>query len=642
MGVVPINVGRVSFNLRAFTLLNSVRANQVGLFRTQNQLATGLRFLAPSEEPRAAGQSIRLDRRLDLLRKVGENLRDVNATLTSVEAALQEGSDLLIEAHNAALEATSDSATPDERQALATVIDSILDRLVALGNRTHLGNFLFSGHQGDPPPFLDTGNGVLYLGDDGRRETIVDSDLSQQRFTISGQEFFNAVSQAVHGTVDLDPQATLSTRIVDLRGAVGTGVSLGQILVSDGSQQTTVDLSSAATLGDLIDLLNAQMPDTLEATLVGNSIQIQRADRAPGDITIIDVAGGTTAADLGIFANSPQRSIAGADLDPILTPRTGLTQLLDGAGVDLSGGLRIRNGSELATIDFAGATTIEDLLNRINQSNVGVLARISDDGRTIEVLNRTSGADLRIEENGGSAATVLGIRSLYAGTRMSALNDGLGVDSVDGDDFRITTADGSTIDLDVNDLDLSAATLQDLLDLINAAGGGRISASLATTGNGIVITDNTVGAGTLTIERLNVSPTIDSLGLNVTASGNQLVGQDVNPIRVDSAFTALLELKWAMAADDAQSISLAAQRLERALDRLQDVQGQVAALARANLERAERIDNETTAAQILQSEVRDVDLAEAVVRFQQLQTALQANLATGSRILSLSLLDYLR
>jgi len=35
-----------------------------------------------------------------------------------------------------------------------------------------------------------------------------------------------------------------------------------------------------------------------------------------------------------------------------------------------------------------------------------------------------------------------------------------------------------------------------------------------------------------------------------------------------------------------------------------------------------------TATRVLLSDVRDVDLAEAAVRFQQLQTALQANLQT--------------
>jgi flagellin-like hook-associated protein FlgL len=41
------------------------------------------------------------------------------------------------------------------------------------------------------------------------------------------------------------------------------------------------------------------------------------------------------------------------------------------------------------------------------------------------------------------------------------------------------------------------------------------------------------------------------------------------------------------------------------------------------------------------SDVRDVTFADAAVRFQQLQMALQANLSTASQILGMSLLNYL-
>jgi len=184
--------------------------------------------------------------------------------------------------------------------------------------------------------------------------------------------------------------------------------------------------------------------------------------------------------------------------------------------------------------------------------------------------------------------------------------------------------------------------LQDLVDLFNARGGGAIGVALAANGNGIEITDNTVGGGTLTIERLNLSPTIDGLGLEVTEVGGVLTGTDVNPVKVDSPFTALLELRTALQADDSQGISAAGRRLSANLERMQEIQGKLAAKAASMLERTDRIENEKTAARILQSDIRDVDMTEAIVRFQQVQAALQANLATASQVMNLSLLDYLR
>jgi flagellar hook-associated protein 3 FlgL len=47
------------------------------------------------------------------------------------------------------------------------------------------------------------------------------------------------------------------------------------------------------------------------------------------------------------------------------------------------------------------------------------------------------------------------------------------------------------------------------------------------------------------------------------------------------------------------------------------------------------------ATRTLLSEVKDLDYTEAITRFQQAQTTLQANLMTGARLMQLSLMDYI-
>ena len=103
MSVSPVNLTRVSQNLRAFNLLNTVRASHLDLFRSQNQLATGLRFTVPSEDPTRAVDAIKLDRYTDILNQVSRSLLRVNETLRAGESAVQEGADLVMEAHTLAL-----------------------------------------------------------------------------------------------------------------------------------------------------------------------------------------------------------------------------------------------------------------------------------------------------------------------------------------------------------------------------------------------------------------------------------------------------------------------------------------------------------------------------------------------------------
>ncbi|MGD8453435.1 MAG: flagellin [Phycisphaerae bacterium] len=636
MAVIPINLARVSQNLRAFNLLESVRANTTSLFRVQNQLSTGLRIARPSDDPLGATAVGAVDRQLDQIDQIQQNLLHANNALTLSEGAMLDAVNLLMDVSSVASETVGDTVGADEREALAIVVDSVLDQLIAVGNRRYMDMYLFSGHYTDDVPFELTEDGVLYRGDEGRSYTIVDTDMSQDSFTISGAEFFAATRATVAGVVDLDAALTVDTRISDLRGTTGGGVTLGRILVSDGNEEAYIDLSGADTVGDVLDKLNADMPGNLVAALDDRGITIGDALGAQ-PVTVRDLDGGQTARDLGLAAEGLMLAGAGSDLDPKVTLRTRVTDLAGGLGINVADSLTIRNGSQSATLDFSNAETVEDVLNLMNQADVGVWARLASDGRTIEVLNRISGSDLTIEENGGQLATALGLRTLHGGTTLSELNDGRGVETIDGADLRFVTADGSEIEVDVS----GATTLAEVVDLINAQGGGAVTASLAATGNGLVITDQTAGAGTFRVERVNLSPALDGLGLDVTATGDTLAGRDVNPLRVDSGFTSLLELRDALQHDDTRNIGFAAERLENALKRMREVQGRMASHAKTMDMRMTRMEDEVTAARVLLSDVRDVDLADAVVRFQQVQTALQANLSTSTQIMNLSLIDYL-
>jgi flagellar hook-associated protein 3 FlgL len=69
--------------------------------------------------------------------------------------------------------------------------------------------------------------------------------------------------------------------------------------------------------------------------------------------------------------------------------------------------------------------------------------------------------------------------------------------------------------------------------------------------------------------------------------------------------------------------------------------GIVGARAKAMQDRLTQTEGAVFATQELLSEVQDLDYTEAVTKFQQAQTALQASLLTGSRLANTSLLDFL-
>lgn len=100
-----------------------------------------------------------------------------------------------------------------------------------------------------------------------------------------------------------------------------------------------------------------------------------------------------------------------------------------GEDFDRESGLQITNAGQTFAIDLSDAVTIEDLLNRLNDPQYGLLAQVSDNGRGITLRSRVSGADFAVGENGGKTATQLGLRTLTEQTRLDQLNFGQGVNN---------------------------------------------------------------------------------------------------------------------------------------------------------------------------------------------------------------------
>jgi len=168
---------------------------------------------------------------------------------------------------------------------------------------------------------------------------------------------------------------------------------------------------------------------------------------------------------------------------------------------------------------------------------------------------------------------------------------------------------------------------------------------LASTGNGIELTDTSGGVGNLTVidhpDNKSGYFTATELGLAQSVAINTLTGTDVNPIKPDGVFSNLIALRDALYSNDDNAITTAAAALENDRALLSNVRGSVGSKMHALEERQLRMEDNILALETLRSDIRDIDFTEAITRYQNLYTALQANLMTGSQLTSMTLLDYL-
>jgi flagellar hook-associated protein 3 FlgL len=639
MSILPLQLARVSNLLRSNLGSSNITRVQKQLLDVQNQLSTGQRLNVPSDDPGDSAIVQQLQKLLEQRQAYSTNLNHAQSQLGEVDSSLGDLSDLLNQAQQIASANVGSDVTPEQRTGAEAIIRSLQSQALSVGNKQFEGVFLFAGDRSTDAPFVEDVGGVKFVGDSNLLGNVYDEN-TKLPFMVDGAAVFGALSTRMKGSVDLSPLLTLTTRLTDLAGAGNAGVHPASIQLSDGTTTKIIDLSGADTIGDVKNAIDAAGVGGITAAIApdGNSIVLNAT--AADNITVAEVGGGSTAADLGILQTAPLgagTAVDGANVGAKVTNLTKLADLKGGAGIDTSG-LILTNGQTTANVSLASAVTVEDLLNAINGSKTGVQASINDAGNGIDLVNPTQGVALTIAENGGTTATDIGIRSFSPATKLSELNGGRGVSTSSGAELQIARRDGTTFQVEIG----AAQTIQDVIDAINTAdAGGGVTASFATSGNGIILNDATAGPGQLTATSINFSTAAKDLGLDQAAVGATLTGKDTNGIEVPGVFGNLQKLRTALDANDQAGITAAAQGIKEDYDRIVRVRGETGARVQELESRQGRLEDENLSTTSLLSNLKETDFTSAISRFQTLQTALQASLQTTARVLNLSLMDFL-
>jgi flagellar hook-associated protein 3 FlgL len=641
--------------------LGSITRSNIELMQLQMQLATGLAINRPSDDPIGASTVLVLDDLLERRDQRMRNLSHAQSMLSSVDVALGDASSLLLEAKGIALSQIGVGSDAGTRATQADVIDSILQSLQGIANRDSQGMHLFGGSSHVAAPFEGLLGGIRYGGFGAGLLSDIGLGASTP-LTLAGERAFGAVSGRVEGTRDLDPGITLSTRLSDLDGARGLGVTRGSIIVDVDGVEMTVDLSNASTIEDV----RAALEGSIQSVDPGGTVSI---DPANGDgfvitpsagttVGIEDLDSGVTAADLGLVGTfNGGVATMGGDLEPRLTWTTPVSAL-DGISVPM-GMIRIENGGQVREVDLSDASTVQDIRNAIEHLDLGIRVEIAESGDRLSIYNEISGTAMSIGEvGGGSTATELGVRSLSESTSLSSFNDGAGVDIITGSvdpvtglpdpaadmDLRVTLADGRSFEVDLVGTQSVGDVLTAMRAAATAAGIGvpaEFDAGLVANGNGIALSDGTAGAGEFVVEGINNSPAADQLGIEGSGSA-MIAGKDRAKISVDGVFSHLIALRDALLADDETGIEIAAGRLEADLTRVVQARAEVGVRARRVEDALVREEDRSVQDQTLKSSIQDLDFISAALRFSSMQQQLQAALATAGTITGLSLIDFLR
>jgi flagellar hook-associated protein 3 len=249
--------------------LFSLQTRQAELDRAQEEVSSGKKVLAPSDDPVAANSIIRLKKELDVSDRyiksqdAAQRFNDEGeAHLQSMTTVLYRTQELMIQSLNGSLDKESLAAIGQELQAS-------YDEMLALTNSKNAnGDYFYSGYKTDQMPFEEDAFGYAqYQGDDGQREVLVAASFLVP-VTDAGSSFISNVPSS-YGSFTAPAAAS------------GAQISTG--LVTDPSE-FTVPTAPASTF----QIQFAGVPLTWQATDVATGTLIAGPNdyQAGEDLTV--------------------------------------------------------------------------------------------------------------------------------------------------------------------------------------------------------------------------------------------------------------------------------------------------------------------------------------------------------------------
>lgn len=131
---------------------------------TERQIATGDRYEQPSSAPTEAGSIIDSRNRLTRLKQFLRNQESAGQWLAAADSALQSTATAMARARTLALQALSDTTSPDGRNAVAAELRSVASQVLSLSNTAVDGRPIFGGTTDGGSAYDAAGN---YVGDNG-------------------------------------------------------------------------------------------------------------------------------------------------------------------------------------------------------------------------------------------------------------------------------------------------------------------------------------------------------------------------------------------------------------------------------------------------------------------------------------------
>jgi flagellar hook-associated protein 3 FlgL len=248
---------RIADTTRFRNIQDQVTRAQSAHTEAARQAASGLRVGAPSDDPVAAAQALRVSHSMARTSTFRSTIGTVRGDVELAESTLAAAEDIMQRLHDIALGASSGTLEPKEQAAMATEVAALKDQLVAFANQKGSMGYLFGGTKTQAAPFTAAGS---FTADDldrtaevGHGVVMTVSTSGAKAFTAAGGRDIFSDIDALYAAINADDKASMlasvntmgdGTRQI-LAARADAGIKVARLDAADAThEQASVTLAT--------------------------------------------------------------------------------------------------------------------------------------------------------------------------------------------------------------------------------------------------------------------------------------------------------------------------------------------------------------------------------------------------------------
>ncbi len=288
--------------------LANILSQQAAVAKSQEQVATGIKFKTAGENPSGMAQVLALQQAQAEQAQVMGNVTTLRQRMGTEENALASAGDVLSRVRELAVQANNATLSSENRKQIATELTQLKAQLVDIANTSDgIGHYIFGGTLDGSVPFASSASGVSYGGTQTVRELAVGEGRSMAEGD-SGDAAFLRIPNG-DGRLRVDAAASntgsLSLRGVGVASGAAQALSIsfsggnyevrdaGNSLLQSGSYSAgqsltvagaTLSLAGTPADGDRLNIapasntdLFARVQGVIDATLAANDTPAAKA-----------------------------------------------------------------------------------------------------------------------------------------------------------------------------------------------------------------------------------------------------------------------------------------------------------------------------------------------------------------------------